>query len=93
MCTLRVYVARHCPASRFSVDLARQAAKTFPQVTVLVIDVDDAQWGSEEERQAVLFTPGYFLNGRPIFWGNPPLEDLFGRLNKAVGASAPGDRG
>lgn len=93
MCTLRVYVARHCPASGYSVDLARQAAAMFPQVKVLVIDVDDLDWGSEGEREAVLFTPGYFLDGRPIFWGNPPVEELFGRLSSAVGDSAPGDAG
>jgi len=90
MYTLRVYVARHCPVSGYAVDLARQAAAAFPQVEVVIVDVDDAHWDSEEERQTVLFTPGYFLDGRPIFWGNPPAEDLFGRLSNVVGDGSPG---
>lgn len=90
MVSLRVYVARHCPASTYSIELAGQAAALFPQADVCITDVDDAHWGDEQERQAVLFTPGYFLDGRPIFWGNPPRDELFHRLRQAIAASAPG---
>jgi len=91
MFSLRVYIARHCPASIYSIELVRRVARSFPQADVRIVDVDDAQAVSEQERQAVLFTPGYFLNGRPIFWGNPPWEDLLRRLCQNDGAHAPGE--
>ncbi len=84
MFSLRVYVASHCPASIYSLELAGQVAALFPQAEITITDVDDPQWGDEEERQAVLFTPGYFLNGRPIYWGNPPRDELLFRLRQAA---------
>jgi len=91
MFSLRVYIARHCPASTYSIELAQQVAALFPLAEVLVTDVDDAGWGTEQERQAILFTPSYFLNGRPIYWGNPAREDLVRRLRQATVARAPGE--
>jgi hypothetical protein len=91
MTILQVYIARHCPASVYALDLAQQAAVTFPQAEVSVIDVDDPAWRGAPEREAILFTPAFVLDGRPIFWGNPRREELFQRLRGALAAPATGE--
>ena len=84
MSSLRVYIAAHCPISVYSVQLASEAAAAFPDIEVRVIDVDQPGWKGAGTPDDVLFTPGYFLNGRPICWGNPYREELFRWLQEAA---------
>lgn len=81
---LRVYVASHCPLSAYSIELAREVRVAFPQLHVQVIDVE--QTGREKPAlpDEVLFTPGYFLDGRPLCWGNPTREELFRLVSAAL---------
>jgi len=91
MITLRVYIAGHCPVSAYSIELAREVAATFPQLAVNVIEVDGPDLDRHHICDEVLFTPGYFLNGRPIAWGNPARDDLFGLLSQIIADDGAGD--
>lgn len=73
--TLSVYIASHCPTSRYSRELAKEMADAFPELEVEVIDVD-APAALPPGGAEVLFTPGYFLNGRLVAYGNPRREEL-----------------
>jgi len=73
--SLLVYIAGHCPASRYSRELAMEMADAFPELDVTVIDVD-APAAQPPKGADVLFTPGYFLNGRLVAYGNPRREEL-----------------
>jgi hypothetical protein len=83
MSSLCVYIAAHCPVSVHSIQLAREAAAAFPDVDVRVIDVDQLEL-SAPTPDDVLFTPGYFLDGRPVCWGNPYRWELFQWLQEAT---------
>jgi len=92
MVLLTIYIAKHCPVSRYSVTLAREVAQAFPEVDVRVIDIDE--WsgaGHGSQRDGVLFTPGYFLDGRLISWGNPRRNELFALLARALDNDAAGE--
>ena len=92
MVLLSIYIAKHCPVSHYSVALARDVADAFPEVDVRVIDVDDkAESGGGKLRDHVLFTPGYFLDGRLISWGNPRRNDLFALVARALDRNAERD--
>lgn len=81
--TLSVYIAGHCPASRYSREMALAMAEAFPDLYVEVIDVDQPatlRSGGED----VLFTPGYFLNGRLFSYGNPRQEELERAVRQAL---------
>ena len=74
MMHLRVYIAGHCPVSAYSMELAAEARQAFPRMEVSIVDIEQSEGEAPDE---VLFTPGYFLNGRPVHWGNPTRETLY----------------
>jgi len=71
---LPIYIAGHCPVSAYALELAAEVRHAFPHIHVSISDVDEPAAAVSEE---VLLTPGYFLNGNPIHWGNPTRETLF----------------
>lgn len=81
--TLSVYIAGHCPASRYSRDIAQAMAEAFPGLHVEVIDVDQPA-ALPPRGVDVLFTPGYFLNGRLVSYGNPRREELEQAVRQAL---------
>lgn len=84
---LSVYIAGHCPASRYSRELAQAVADVFPELYVEVIDVDEPAElppGGID----VLFTPGYFLNGRLVAYGNPRPQELERAVRQALAGGA-----
>ena len=76
---LHIYIAGHCPVSAYALELATDVRKAFPHIGVRVMDVDEP---ATELLDDVLFTPGYFLDGRSIHWGNPTRETLFDVLRQ-----------
>ena len=75
---LRVYVGQHCLSCAEAVRLANETRKTFPGVTVELIDLDLA---GDRNVDDVFSVPTYVLNGRTISLGNPTREELFARLS------------
>ena len=84
MGTLHIYIAGHCPVSTYSIELAREVKLAFPQLSVNVIDLEQPGTRDLPLPEDLAFTPGYFLDGRPIYWGNPRREELFRTLERAM---------
>ncbi|MGQ9517939.1 MAG: hypothetical protein ACUVT1_11795 [Anaerolineae bacterium] len=81
--TLSVYIAGHCPASRYSQEMALAIAEAFPELYVEVIDVDQPA-ARLSGREDILLTPGYFINGRLFSYGNPSWEELERAVRRAL---------
>ena len=88
---LRVYVAGHCPTFAHSAELAREAAATFPDIDVRIVEVDRADQATLPASGEAPLTPSYYLNGRPISWGNPDRDALFRILYDTTHSAVPGD--
>jgi hypothetical protein len=91
MNTLCVYVAGHCPTFAYSAELAREAAATFPDIDVRLVQVDRSDQSTLLALGEVPLTPSYYLNGRPISWGNPDRDELFRILHDTTHSAVPGD--
>ncbi len=84
---LSVYIAGHCPTSRYSRELAQAIANIFPELYVEVIDMDEPT-ALPPRGMDVLFTPGYFLNGRLVAYGNPRQQELERVVRQALAGGA-----
>lgn len=91
MVNLSIFVARHCPISVFSRQLAREVEHLFPSVHVAVIDVEEIGHLEVEYPSDVLLTPCYTLGGRLISLGNPDRDELFALLDEALLIEAEGE--
>jgi hypothetical protein len=88
MIHLRIYIAGHCPVSVYSLELAADVRRAFPHIEVSVVDIEQSDGDAPDD---VLFTPGYFLNGRPVHWGNPTRERLYQVLREMKQESTKGE--
>ena len=90
MVDLRIYIAGHCPVSDYAIELAQEVTQAFPLMDVSVFDVEQFKGGLQEAQDEVLLTPCYFLDGRPIYWGNPAREDLFQIIDRVTSDAMTG---
>jgi hypothetical protein len=74
---LKVYVAEHCPGCGEARDIAQIIKQDYPNVTVVVIDINQPD---EPVPEAVFATPTYLLNGQVVSLGNPAPADVAGWL-------------
>lgn len=90
---LHIYIAGHCPVSVYAMELADDVQHAFPHVRVCVVDVEGPAQGTVQKPAGdLLFTPGYFLDGVPIHWGNPTREKLFHVLRQKTHESGQGEK-
>ena len=79
--TLRIYVARHCPACEEAERLADEIRKRFAHVHLELINLDAE---GSQNLDSVFSVPTYVLDGRTLFLGNPTPAELFARLTEAL---------
>lgn len=74
---LDVYVAKHCFGYEEASRLVREIKQRLPGLQVGVTVLDEI---TESAPPDIPATPSYFLDGRLLFLGNPPLEDLVTKI-------------
>ncbi|MGH9199234.1 MAG: hypothetical protein ACRD1T_26335 [Acidimicrobiia bacterium] len=72
--SLEVFVESGCYSYRRSLDLAEYVRKAYPEVTVSIVDVSREQGAAN--RDLVIATPTFVLNGARFSLGNPSLASL-----------------
>jgi hypothetical protein len=75
--SLEIFIHSACPGMQESVFLANRVRKTFPGLSIRVIDVHST---NEEIPPDVFAVPTYLLDGVTIFLGNPTEHDLRNRI-------------
>ena len=78
---LDVYVTEHCFGCAEALRLAEAAARHFPAVSVRVVDLEHEP---EARPDGLVAVPTYVLDGRVVSLGNPPGEELFRCLARAM---------
>jgi hypothetical protein len=79
--TLRIYIGQHCWSCEEAVRLADEVRKTFPSLTVELIDLDVE---GNQNVDNVFSVPTYVLDGRTISLGNPSRDELFAEVSASV---------
>jgi hypothetical protein len=78
---LELYVMADCATCRRAERVAARVARLFPELDVLVIDLD----APEEEIPATIFAaPTFRLNGRVISLGTPDWEVLASEIRSGM---------
>jgi alkyl hydroperoxide reductase subunit AhpF len=78
---LELYIMRDCVACRSAKHMATRVARLFPELDVLVIDLDAPQ----REIPATIFAaPTFRLNGRVISLGTPDWETLTDKIKNGM---------
>lgn len=79
--TLRIYVGQHCWSCDETLRLADEVRKSFPSLTVELIDLD-----TEENRNVddVFSVPTYVFEECTISLGNPSREELFSKVSASL---------
>jgi hypothetical protein len=72
--SLEIYVEPGCYSFRRSLELADHIQERYPEVAVKIIDFSRDQ--SAADRELVVATPTFVLNGRRFSLGNPPIASL-----------------
>ena len=78
---LRVFVIEHCATCDEARALAIQIDQDYPDVTVEVVDIGDAEVAVPE---TVFATPTYMLNNRIVSLGNPYPEEIARVIEEAT---------
>ena len=81
MVSLRIYVSEHCHNCKYSIELAAEVERAFPEVHTEVIYLDRP---GVERPSGVFATPTYMLNGIVAWLGNPGRQELFEHLSAAL---------
>ncbi len=71
--TLKIYVRTGCSGCAEAKVTADHIEKTFPHVTVEVVDIDNP---NSDIPETVFATPTYVLNNRVVSLGNPHISDI-----------------
>ena len=79
--TLRIYIGKHCWSCAEAVRLAEDVRKTFVELNVELIDLEDEGSVNYDD---VFSTPTYVFNGRTISLGNPTPEELFEKVSASL---------
>lgn len=77
MTRLTICVTEECWSCDESRRIATEVQESFPDVEVVLVDLDSEQVPTE-----VFAAPTYLLDGQVIFLGNPRREDLWQRLSR-----------
>ena len=77
MTELAIYVSDDCWSCAESRRIAAEVADEFPEVDVLLIDMESGPLPA-----AVFAAPTYLLDGRVLFLGNPRREELWQQLRE-----------
>lgn len=80
MHTLNIYVADDCPGCDEALRRAREASEHFPELVVVVVNIDQ---DNEAKPDQIFAVPAYLLDGKTISLGNPSRADLLGKLENA----------
>lgn len=70
---LQIFLLEHCAGCAEARRLAQILSKDYPQLHVLMIDLDNP---AAEVPESVFAAPTYVLNGRVLYIGNPSLEEI-----------------
>lgn len=82
---LQIVVASHCFGCEEAWRLSQEVVKSFPQISVEFIDIEQA---GVKVPTGILAVPSYLLNGVLLFSGNPAEAELFGALSSALAFSS-----
>jgi hypothetical protein len=85
---LEIYVEAGCATCDRAWDLADEVARSYPALSVEVIDISNTE---RDVPEAVFAVPTYILDGDVISLGNPSGEELRARLDLALAAREPCD--
>ncbi len=75
---LQIYVAAHCVGLERALALAAEVRTLRPEWEIDVVDLD---LNGAHSPDFVVATPMYVAGARPIFWGNPSLDDLVAQMD------------
>ncbi len=79
---LELYVMEDCPVCRTAEQMAARVARHFPELDVLVIDLDAPEGIIPEE---VFAAPTFRLNGRIVSLGTPDWQALSSQIRAQLG--------
>lgn len=85
---LQIVVASHCFGCEEALRLYQEAIKTFPQISVDFIDIEQVE---AKVPAGIFAVPSYLLNGVLLFTGNPAEAELFSALSAALVQNAKSD--
>ncbi len=71
--TLQIFLLAHCAGCAEAKRLAHLLSKDFPQLNILMVDLDDP---AAEIPESVFAAPTYVFNGRVLYIGNPCIEEI-----------------
>jgi hypothetical protein len=70
---LEIFIDSTCPNCAIAFNLADWVRKSFPSISIRVIDLSNSD---REIPEAVFAVPTYLLNGKLIFLENPGAQEL-----------------
>lgn len=85
---LQIVVASHCFGCEEASRLSQEVVKTFPQIRVEFIDIE--QQGARVPA-GIFAVPSYLLNGVLLFTGNPGEAELVAALSAALAQNEDSD--